>query len=463
MKLTNKSKFGYASASFGDAAAYTFIGTFLMFFLTTVVKISPVTAGTITAIGSIWDTLWSPVAGYWSDHCRSKMGKRRPFMMFAAFPIAAATCLLFTSIDASESFRAVYYGVMVIVFWLAFSTFFVPYLALGADFTDDYNERTVLRSYAYGFNLLGLVAGMVLPTVIVDFLCSRDLSIEGAWQITAAFVGACSAISIYITVAVSKGKDLYIEEIDDGAKKKKFTVKSFGGIFMEYLDVLKLKPIQCMIGASIFYLIAYAMYTADRLYFFTYNMGLSAGEISALMIATVIVGVIYIPIVTLMSKKLDKRSVLIIMLLLSAVFVSVAKITGIGTMEGMILFIFVVGIGNGTYWQLMPSMIYDVCEYDELETGNKRKGSIVSLQSLSEALATAMGMELLGIILQLAGFNGEAAVQTPSALDWIESAITVIPAALMVGAAVMIYKYPITKKSFEEICGKLKEKDSAGR
>ena len=160
-----------------------------------------------------------------------------------------------------------------------------------------------MRSYAYGLNLLGLVAGMVLPTVIVDFLCSRDLSLEGAWQITAAFVGACSAISIYITVAVSKGKDVYTEEAGDKAERKKFTIKSFGGIFIEYLDVLKLKPIQYTIGASIFYLVAYTMYSADRLYFFTYNMGLNAGEISVIMIATVVVGVIYIPIVALMSKK----------------------------------------------------------------------------------------------------------------------------------------------------------------
>ena len=58
---------GYSSAAIGDAVAYTFINTYLMFFLTTVAGIRPAMAGTLTIIGAVWNALINPVMGYISD------------------------------------------------------------------------------------------------------------------------------------------------------------------------------------------------------------------------------------------------------------------------------------------------------------------------------------------------------------------------------------------------------------
>ena len=68
------------------------------------------------------------------------------------------------------------------------------------------------------------------------------------------------------------------------------------------------------------------------------------------------------------------------------------------------------------YWQLMPSMIYDTCEVDELYNGKRREGIISSAQCFIEAISAAVGMQALGLILKFAGFNGEAAVQSANAL-----------------------------------------------
>ena len=64
-------------------------------------------------------------------------------------------------------------------------------------------------------------------------------------------------------------------------------------------------------------------------------------------------------------------------------------------------------------------------------------------------------MQLLGIILQFAGFNGEAAKQIPLALEWVENSITIIPSVFMILAVIMLFRYPITKKKFEEIQAEL--------
>jgi GPH family glycoside/pentoside/hexuronide:cation symporter len=222
-----------------------------------------------------------------------------------------------------------------------------------------------------------------------------------------------------------------------------------------YLDVLKLSPLKILLLASIFYLISNTIYGADRLYFYTYNLGMDAALISGVLLLASFSGLLFMPVVLYLSKWLDKRSLLMVMMIISAVLVAAARFTGITSLTGIVIFTLIFSIGSVAYWQLMPAILYDICEYDELETGNRRQGTIVSLQSVAEALSQAIAMQFLGIVLELAGFNGESPVQTPAALEWVENSLTLIPAVFMILTVVMIFRYPITKKKFEDIQAEL--------
>jgi len=456
MKLTFQNKIAYSAAAVGDAATYCVVGTYLMFFLTTVVHISPAAAGTIIAAGSVWDVIWSLVTGFRSDHSRSKMGRRRPFLLTGAILLAVSCSLLFYAVDAGPVIKALYYGLMVLVFWTGFSTFYVPYLALGAEFTGDYNERTHLRSYAYGFNILGTLLGIVLPSCLVDFLLAGGVSREGAWHMTGTLIGVVSALSICITVVLAKDKDLY--KPGGSEIKERLDLKYFLDMTRGYAEVLRLKPYRYLLAASVLYLIANTIYIADRLYYYTYNLGFDAVLVTGVLLFASFIGISFMPVILTLTRWLDKRSLLILMMLISSLLTVSAKFAGISTIGGMLLFTFVYGIGSSAYWQLVPAMLYDICEYDELKTGKRREGSIVSLQSVAEALSQAAAMQLLGLILQLAGFNGEAPVQTPLALEWIENSLMVIPPVFMVLTAIMVFRYPISKKKFEEIRAELRKR-----
>ena len=74
IRLNFREYTGFCFAALGDSAAYMFIGTFLMFFLTTVAGLAPAVAGTITAIGAVWNSLFNPVMGYISDHAMTRWG-----------------------------------------------------------------------------------------------------------------------------------------------------------------------------------------------------------------------------------------------------------------------------------------------------------------------------------------------------------------------------------------------------
>ncbi|NBI62273.1 MFS transporter [Clostridiales bacterium] len=446
-KLTFKSKIGYASAALGDAASYALINMFLLFFLTTVAGIEPAAAGTITIVGALWNTLINPIVGYISDNAATKWGRRRPFMFMMSMPIAASVFMLFTAVGVVPEIKALYYGAILVIFWTAYTGFFVPYLALGAEYTQDYNERTELRSYASIFNMLGNLIGMVLPSIFVDFLCGLGLSQAGAWSVTGAMVGIFSMISIMITVKAAKTKDLDCAS-KDVPSLPKFSLKE---IFGEYWQVLKLKPIQYLLFTSLFALISYAIFSSALIYYFTYNHGLSASVISGMLLYRTGVCIVLIFIAKRLSAATDKRTVLLLVFAVGAVSVTIEKFIGVHGMVQLLIFVFFVAISTSIYWQLMPAIIYDVCEYDELETGKKRQGAIVSLQGLVEALATGIGTQVLGIVLQIGGFDGEAAVQTETALRWVETSVTVLPAIFLVLALAALYKYPITKKRFQEI------------
>lgn len=446
-RLTVKSKIGYASAAFGDSAAYSFINSFLLFFLTTVAGVEPAIAGTITIIGAFWNTLINPIIGYMSDNAATKWGRRRPFLLILCVPLAASVYLLFTAFDMIPSVKTLYYGAMVMIFWTSYTGFFIPYLALGAEYTTDYNERTELRSYASISNILGTLVGVALPTVLADMLMKQGLSLESAWSLTGAVVGVTSMISIWATGRAAKDKDLPCAREDRGPLPH----MNLKVIFGEYKDVLKLKPVQYLLACSLFSLICNTMMSSNLVYFFTYNQGLSASGVSMMFLFRSGVSIVLIMIVKKLSAIADKRTSLLTVLALGAVLLIIAKFMDIDSMPELLLFVVFAAIATAIYWQLMPAIIYDVCEYDELETGKKRQGAIVSLQGLVEAFAAGIGTQILGIVLQIGGFDGEAAVQSGTALDCVEFCATILPAIFLVFAFIALKKYPITKERFEEI------------
>ena len=104
-------------------------------------------------------------------------------------------------------------------------------------------------------------------------------------------------------------------------------------------------------------------------------------------------------------------------------------------------------------------MIYDVCEAAELVSGEKHSGQVISLQALSESLSVAIGSQMLGIILQLAGFEAAAKDQSALTLSWIDSSFSIIPGICMLVVAAIIYKHPINGERFNAILLALKRKE----
>jgi GPH family glycoside/pentoside/hexuronide:cation symporter len=207
MKLKLRTKISYGIGGLADNALFMLIETFLLFYLTTVAGIKPATAGTILAVGCLWEAFCGPISGFLSDHMESRYGKRKPFLMAAAVPTAIVTTLLFTNIELEGTAKVLYYGLLTLLFWGCFAIFFVPYVTWGSDLTEDYNERTVLRSYAYVFNQIGKFLGTVMPTVLVAALTGIGLSVATSWSAVGLIVGLFSGAALLICALTIKETD----------------------------------------------------------------------------------------------------------------------------------------------------------------------------------------------------------------------------------------------------------------
>lgn len=462
-KTTFKDKLGYGIGSLGDSIGYGLPGTFLLFFLTTIAGIAPGVAGTIIAIGAVWNAIINPVIGYYADKVVTRYGRRRPMIFIFSIPLMVTLFLLFTDVPIPMALKPVYYGMLLVLFWTSFTGFVVPYLALGVDYTSDYDDRTVLRLFGSFFNMIGSMFCMVMPTIIVEFLQTFGLNAARAWSMTGLLLGGITLVAIMATVIASKDKDVCTAE--ELAKKAELRAKraelgrtdsesakyAFIKLIREYINVAMLKPMRPLIVASLTALIGNTMIISDMVYYLTYNLGMSAMEISGFMLVKTLLGIAFIPLMAKMIAATDRRDTLLITHIIGAIGLCVSRFIEFQPMVDLAVYILFASVCTSIYWQVMPGVFYDVCEYDRIKNGRNRSATIVSFQGLVEALAAGIGGQLVGLILEWADFAGDSASQTVTTLAWIENSTTIVPVVFFAVAIAALYKYPLNKRAYNEL------------
>ena len=447
--LTVGEKIGYGFASTGDAVLYSASGTFFMFFLTTIAGIAPATAGVITAIGAVWNAIYNPIMGYFADRFSSRFGRRRPLMIGAAIPLAIVFLLLFTNVAISAGVKPIWYGFMFMLFWTCYTSFFVPYLALGVDYTADYNQRISLRLYASAFNQIGNLIALALPTALVALLQRQGVSVNASWSIAGGSIGVIAMITILVTAVAAKKKDVpCASNMHDSF--------SISKMFSEYASVLKLKPARYLIIASTASLIAFTILLSNVMYYFTYNLGFSSEKIATILPIRPIITCCLIPLTSFLSKKLDKKWAFALFNILGIALLLILKVRGVVGTFTLGLYLLATVCICGIYWQIIPSVYYDICVYDQYETGKNRQATIVSFQGLVEAAASGLGALVLGLLLGRGGFDGSLATQTEEAMAWIENCATWVPAIFVAISIICMILYPLTRRRYEEMIEKLK-------
>jgi GPH family glycoside/pentoside/hexuronide:cation symporter len=265
-------------------------------------------------------------------------------------------------------------------------------------------------------------------------------------------MGLVSGLTILLTYRASKREDPPCREL------RHPELPGIRQLFAAYLSILKLSPMRWLVLASICALVCYSMIMSDMVYFMTYNLQRPSIQLSALLLGRPIIGLPLLWIVGKVALKIDKRQTLILFFLTGFAGMVLLRLTPPGGPVWIVFYLLMLAFCTCVYWDLVPSIYFDICEYDKLTTGQDRESMIVSLQGLVEAAALGFGSFLLGSILDLSGFDGTRAVQPASALTWVAHCTTVLPAFFLLLASLAIWKYPITRDVHAEIVRKLAER-----
>ncbi|HWJ39537.1 MAG TPA: MFS transporter, partial [Candidatus Limnocylindrales bacterium] len=165
LTLWNNILYGIGSIAFG--VHLIVLTSTLLLFYNQVVGLPAAWVGATMAVTLIFDAICDPLIGEWSDHTRSRWGRRHPFMYASAIPAAVAFYFLFDPpLGWSQTHLLIYMGVMLMTVRVLLSLYEIPSSALGPELTLDYDQRTSLMSSRFFFGTLGGAAISVLALQI---------------------------------------------------------------------------------------------------------------------------------------------------------------------------------------------------------------------------------------------------------------------------------------------------------
>lgn len=441
-KLEFKKKFGYSVGQMGDSIGYNIFGFFFLFFLTDVAGVAPGVAGTISLLAVMWDAVTDPAIGFISDNLKSKFGRRRPLMLASAFPYAVCVFLLFNNVPLEGMAKNAYYIIMAMIFWTVYTMYVIPYFALGAELTNDYEERNSLRSWASVFIYLAVMLASATPPIIVDFVVQRGGDINKGWNTVGFIFGLLVLIFILVCWYTTKGGELKQEAIPVAKQERR------QNIFVTFYEIFKLKPTKSLAISVFLWSFVSAMYNAALVYVMTNNLGYSASLQATYFFAMSLIAIIQVPFINWSANKFGKRGVYIATTVFSGIAFIVFNFIGFPSFAFMLVYAVLVMLGTTVYWTLYYSMMYDISEVDEYINNKRREGAITAIMAFCQKLGAAIALQSMGLILQFGGYDATLEVQSESALACILALTTSIPGVIGLLGGLIMLLYPLTGERF---------------
>lgn len=445
--LSARTKLGYGIGQMGDSIGFNVFYFYFLFFLTDIIGINPSVAGSISLIAVVWDAITDPIVGHMSDNLRSRYGRRRSFMVGSMIPYGIIMFLMFNNVNLPESTKNIYFIVISMLFWTAYTAYVIPYFALGAEITGDFDERTSLRVWASYFMYAAVMIASAAPPMIVSMSEEAGMSVIQGWRNVGLIFGILTVIVIFVCWRATKGKELVLEPEASGKRES---------IFKAYFEMFKLKPVLPLVISVMLWSLVSSMQSGGLVYLMTNNLNYSAERQSGVMVFLSVMAMVWLPVINKLSGKFDKKKVYVYGMAFSGIVLAAFGFIGFPVFALLLVEIALYCFGNSTYWTVYYSMMYDISELDEFINGERREGAISALMSFGQKLGAAVAMWLSGQLLAIGGHGVAGMEESASAM--ILNMNTLIPGIVGVLAAVAALAYPLTREKFMAVNEALQKK-----
>jgi Na+/melibiose symporter-like transporter len=464
-KIPFPDKIGYGSGNFSTGIATQVIGTYLVFYCTVILNMPGSFVGLAVSLSIIWDAITDPLMGYFSDKTKSKIfGRRHQYILIGGIGLGISNYLLWNmSQGLSNNLKFAIIFILIIVI-KTFSTIYVtPYTALGAELSNDYNERTSIQGIKTIFFLLGLAFVSVFG-MFVFFRSTREYPSGQLNPGAYSSMGLFSSILIVIFALVCFYSTRKYIPILSGYAEIGISDSNINTPLSAFKEIFHNKFFRYVAFAHMFTNIASALVANTGLHVFTYTFSLSSNQIGLIIGIQLLVSILSQPIWLLVSKKLDKKPSMIlgiVFCIIGSLFFLVLVLMKEYVMGNALYFIpfaILVGFGTGVLFTLPFSMLADVIDLDELNTGKRSEGSYYGCLTLFYKLSQSITLLLIGFLLDLVKFDAGLPKQAESTVIILGLMLSIGSALSFIAALLSISRYNLNRSNVEDIQKKIAEK-----
>ena len=383
----------FGAPGLGAGYMYLFLSIYVMKYSTDVLLIAPVVMGLIFCVSRFWDAISEPLVGYLSDRTTSRLGRRRIWILASSVPIAGTFYMVFAApIDLSQTELNWWMAVAIIGFYSAMTLFFVPHMALGAELTDNYHERSRL----FGFRHIAFTLGSILCLAGLALLQASDPSD------LRTLVKELALLAVIIMVCLLVFAVMNLRERSD------FQGRVSSNPFQAYKDVWLNPHARLLIVVTFIEHVGSAAIAVLTLYVMQYVVGAPSLAIPVIL-AYMIPSTASVPFWIPLSVKYGKIRIWMASMIGTGVsFGGFFLIPFIDDLNARILLSFLLaifaGISAGCGGTISPSVQSDVIDYDELVSGERKEGSYFAAWNFVYKGAAGVMLLLTGFVLELSGF-----------------------------------------------------------
>lgn len=426
--ITTRTKLAFGVGQVAEGVKNTAFSTFVLLYYNQVLGLSGSLAGLAIMVALIFDAVTDPLTGSLSDGWRSRWGRRHPFMYASALPLGVAFFLLFSPPDGlGETGLFLWLMTMAVLTRGAMTLYHVPHLALGAELSDDYEERTSIVSYRTIFGVLGNASVILLGFSF--FFVDRE-GVVGTLRGEAypAFALAFAALmcgTIWLSAAGTHDRIPYLPQPPPEPlppphepAQRRSVAGLLAQVFADLAAAVRNRAFRWLFAGVIIVFVMVGVQSALGLYMGNYFWELSSDELKWVALAPALGLILGAPFTRILNRRFDKKPSLVFGTAWYASFQLSPPIfrlldwlpeNGDPRIVPMLVTASVLG-GIGVVQALVSSgsMMADIADEHELESGRRQEGIFFGALSFSGKAASGLGNMLGGIGLDLIAFPRSA-------------------------------------------------------
>ena len=442
-------KIGYGSGDVAGNCVYALLTAFMMIYLTDTIGMSMGVVSTLIALSKVFDGVSDFFFGRMIDKTKTKMGKARPWMLWAYIGCAITLVACF-SIPTSWGQTAQYiffflsYTLLNAVFFTANN---IAYASLTALITKNTSERVQIGSFRFIFAFATKIVIEAVTIFAVEWLGGGVMG----WRLIAIIYAVLGLITN--TFSVFSVKEL--PEADDEMEEEREEEHKL--TFLQSFKLLLKNKYYVIICCSYILTQLYASVIGMGTYYAKYILGNEElfSDLSLGINITMVVALTILPYVIKKMGGMYKLNIWgYVLAALGRVGVMVAAY--MGSFPLMIAFTAVSTIGIAPLQGDLNALIACCSEHTTLKTGYKLEGMMYSCSSLGLKLGGALGTAISGWLLAAAGYVENAAVQTPSAVNMLNFLYLWMPIILCAAVGFLLVFLRVEKANEKLIAEKAK-------